>query len=360
MKVPESKLDLVLKVAIVLAMLGALAGCGKGGAPITFTVPPPTPPTISTVTNPAIVAKNAYVCDPMNNTVDVYAANINGVAALKSSFSIASGGSLAGVALDAAGNLYLSETLGTKNQIEVFAPGSSVASRTIVVNGAQILGGYGMGGPFTVDAPGNVYVAVTNPTTTPAVQSILVYGPTANGAATPLRTITGPLTQIENPTQLALDSSGDLYVAMQKTDIDGPPTLVMYPAGASGNIAPTLVTTTQYAVDAVALDGLDNIYITSGGTVTSPYPNAIYEFAAGSKAGAAPIRTITGSNVLLNYADFLQVDAAGNIFVSGFWGSQSFASGEPIYVYAATASGNVAPASTLETYRSAESSFYLK
>jgi hypothetical protein len=147
---------------------------------------------------------------------------------------------------------------------------------------------------------------------------------------------------------------------MQKTDIDEPPTLVMYPAGASGNIAPTLVTSTQYAVDAVALDGQDNIYITSGGTVTSSDPNAIYEFAAGSKAGASPIRTITGSNVLFNHGDYLQVDAAGNIFLAGFWGLQSFASGEPIYVYAATAAGNVAPASTLETYRSAESCFYLK
>ena len=144
---------------------------------------------------------------------------------------------------------------------------------------------------------------------------------------------------------------------MAKNDSDGPSTLVMYPAGTSGNFAPTLITSPQYTPNAVALDANGNIYFLNGGTPTGPFPTAIYELAAGATSGAAPIRSITGGPWGYPY---LQVDPGGNIFVSGDYGADSFTSGEDIYVFGATASGKVAPESTLQTYRSAEACFYLK
>ena len=307
------------------------------------------------------MAKNAYVCDPLNETIDVYAANINGLAALAGSYPVSSASqAVAGVALDGAGNIYVAQNEGPSNSVvAVYAPGSSTPSRTIIMpSGSTIIGGYAFGGPMTVDSAGDVYIATSSGATT-TNDSIYVFGPTATGAATPVRTIYGSLTQIQNPTQFALDAAGDLYAVMANSDIL-PPILVMYPAGSSGNLAPTLITSSQYTPDAVALDAAGNIYITSGGTATQVLATGIYEFAAGSTAGAAPIRSIIGTNVQLNYGNFLQVDTAGNIFVSGYFGISSYESGESIFVYGATAAGNVAPASTLITYRSAEACFVLK
>ena len=188
---------------------------------------------------------------------------------------------------------------------------------------------------MTVDTAGNIYIATNGDATN--APAIFVFGPTANGAATPIRTISGSLTQIISPYQFALDAAGDLYAVMANDAFAGvPPILVMYPAGSSGNVAPTMITSSQYAPGGVALDSAGNIYITSGsGTTASPY--GIYEFAAGSKAGAAPTRSITGTNVQ-GADEYLQVDTAGNIFVSGFFGSESYLYGESIFVYGATAS----------------------
>ena len=358
---PSLVFSAISKAAIGCAVLLVLSwtGCGGGGGGSTVSTSPSTP-VVSTVTNPAIVAKNAYVCDPSNEAIDVYAADINGLAALTGSYPVnPSSQAVAGVALDGAGNIYVAENAGPSGSlIVVYAPGSSTPSRTITMpSGWTIIGGYGFGGPMTVDSAGDVYIATSGGSTTN--ESIYVFGPTANGAATPIRTIFGSLTQIQNPTQFALDAAGDLYAVMANSDIL-PPILVMYPAGSSGNVAPTLITSSQYTPDAVALDAAGNIYITSGGTATQTQATGIYEFAAGSKAGAAPTRSITGSSVQLNEGNYLQIDTAGNIFVAGFFGIESYASGESIYVYRATASGNVAPASTLITYRSAEACFVLK
>jgi len=349
----------VIGCAVLLGL--SLTGCGGGGGG--STVPSsPSAPVVSTVTNPAVVAKNAYVCDPLNETIDVYAADINGLAALTGSYPVGPASqTVVGVAVDGAGNIYVAENEGLSNSlVVVYAPGSYTPSRTITMpTGSTIIGGYGAdGGPVTVDTAGNIYIATSNGATT-TNDSIYVFGPTANGAATPIRTIFGSLTQLQNPTQFALDAAGDLYAVMANSDIL-PPILVMYPAGSSGNVAPTLITSSQYTPDAVALDTAGNIYITSGGTATSVIATAIYEFPAGSTAGAAPIRTITGANVLLDRGTFLQVDAAGNIFVAGFFGISSYQSGESIFVYGAKASGDVAPGSTLITYQSAESCFALK
>jgi hypothetical protein len=287
----------------------------------------PAAPTI----NSAVTAKNIYSIDLSSQTVDVYAANLNGTGSPSSSFAA----SALAVTGDSAGNIYLGIYSSTLAAVQVYAPGSAVATRSITVatattNAPQIT-------TLAVDSIGNLYVAISN--------SIYVYGATATGSATPIRTIAGPLTSLTSSvTQMAFDSADNLFVAIgggyKGSEI------LEFLDGASGNVAPKLITSADYFPSGVALDAADNIYIVQGSAPSSyngTYTPAIYMFPKGSVAGATPSRTISGSNIgIAVYTTEIFVDSGGNIFVGAVLNGQT-----DFLVYSATANGNAAPASQL-------------
>jgi hypothetical protein len=89
----------------------------------------------------------------------------------------------------------------------------------------------------------------------------------------------------------------------------------------------------------VAVDASFNVYVFDAKTDT------ISEFAAGATGNVAPIRTISGSNTGLSDGDGFGSGLAvsktsGDIFVSN-------PASNAILVFAATASGNVAPIQTI-------------
>jgi len=104
-----------------------------------------------------------------------------------------------GLALDAAGNVYLSALTGSPAQasVRVFASGASgnIAPVRVIsgaATGLQFIEG------LAVDAQGNVYVADCN------AKAILVFGPTAVGNAPPIRTISGATTRLTCPLKLSI------------------------------------------------------------------------------------------------------------------------------------------------------------
>ncbi len=159
-------------------------------------------------------------------------------------------------------------------------------------------------------------------------RAIGVFKPGVNGCVKPKRTIS-------DQGGLAIDSNNLLYVANGATA-----TIDIFPSG-SGTMEAQIggSNTGLVAPGTVAVDASRNVYVFDSKTVT------ISEFAAGATGNVAPMRTISGSNTGLSDGQGFNFGLAlsqtsGDIFVSNP-GSNS------ILVFAANATGNVAPIQTI-------------
>jgi sugar lactone lactonase YvrE len=167
------------------------------------------------------------------------------------------------------------------------------------------------------DSAGNIYVADTGNDT------ITVYAAGASGAPNPIATIAGSNTGLSAPSGLALDSSGNIYVANCGTCEATSDSITVYPAGSNGNVTPTAVisgTNTGLNIPGgIALDANRNIYVTNGSYNGGYYvagPGTITEYSAGSTGNVAPIATLSGSNTELFTPSGIFIDPSGNIWVT--------------------------------------------
>jgi hypothetical protein len=180
------------------------------------------------------------------------------------------------------------------------------------------------------DSKGQLFVSASLPE---GGRAIDVFAPGANnsgsgGKAKPKRTIS-------DEGGLAIDSNNLLYVANSTTA-----TIDIFPSG-SGTMEAQIggSKTGLVAPRTVAVDASLNVYVFDANTST------ISEFAAGATGNVAPIRTISGSNTGLGGGNGFSFGLAvskmsGDIFVSN-------PASNAILVFAATASGNVAPIQTI-------------
>jgi sugar lactone lactonase YvrE len=132
------------------------------------------------------------------------------------------------VGLDSLGYIYVSNGSSTYSggSIAVFSPNSNGN----IAPAREVKGtGTGLDGPagIALDAAGNLYVANR------LSQSVTVYAAGSNGDVGPTRAIAGTMTGLARPTGIAVDSNGYIYVANQ-----GTPSITVYTAGASGNAVP--------------------------------------------------------------------------------------------------------------------------
>jgi hypothetical protein len=188
---------------------------------------------------------------------------------------------------------------------------------------------------IAVDAKHDVYVLNQQPT-----WSVAVYGKDARGDAPPLRTISGSKTELSWSQDVAVDAARNIYVA-NGDDGPGPASVTVYAAGASGNVAPIrMITGTKTGLAnpfGVAVDAKGYVYVSNfsrtGGSVVT--------FRPGANGNAAPVRTIVGSNTGLWAAAGIAIDAQGYVYVAGLGGPSSVCG--IVEVFAPGASGNVAP-----------------
>ena len=160
---------------------------------------------------------------------------------------------------------------------------------------------------------GNIYVSNMGPTPGPA---IFVFPKTANGATSPTRTISGPASQLTAPAGIAVDNSGNIYVA----DPNGGPTnsgqVDIY---APGSNVPQRTLGGQLSglsqPDAVAVDSQGDVFVANdaGGSVSGT--GSLREFAPGAGYNTAPI-FVYGSNGVLNGPTAVTLDDVGNILVA--------------------------------------------
>ena len=139
---------------------------------------------------------------------------------------------------------------------------------------------------MAVDGAGNIYVATA---TNQLNGAIFVYQAGSYGNIAPVRTITGSDTGIDNPLGLAVDGSGNIYVANNANS-----TVTIYSSTANGNVAPTggFFSTQIKDSAGVALDKLGNIYLVNQ---TGGSGGGYLVFPPGSSIVGNPTYSVSGT-----------------------------------------------------------------
>ncbi len=234
-----------------------------------------------------------------------------------------------GVAFDAAGNLYISDTY---NNYRIRKVSGGIIT-TIAGNGNFFYQGdggpaasTGLGNPagVTVDASGNVYIADYSNNRVRKVASGIITTLAGTGV-TGFSGDSGPAVnaQFNGPRALAFDSSGNLYVA----DANNARIRMISPSGTITTVAGNgccyggdggAATSAQLNYPSgVAVDAAGNMYIAdsnnnrirkvSGGIITTFAGNGTYGYSGdGGPATSAELRTPNG----------VFVDSAGNVYIA--------------------------------------------
>lgn len=241
-------------------------------------------------------AGNLYVTNGGARSVTVYAAGHFGHndAPIQRIRGLATGlYGPSGIAVDQSGNVYVADQgsqRGHADSLNVFAPGATGNVKPIrEIHGLK--SGIALPTGVAIDGSGNLYVA--NVSTSGGTGSITVYAPNANGDALPIRTITGPNTLLATrPAAIALDAGGNLYSA---NPIINAESVTIYAPGANGNVAPTQIIEGEKTglrnPASVAVDAAGDVFVGD-----SSYDGLIYEFAAGLYGDNYPTQTIDGFN----------------------------------------------------------------
>ena len=143
-----------------------------------------------------------------------------------------------GLAFDSGSNLYVLNNYGgpdNKGSITVYPPDANgnVAPKAIVANDpkskqTQFQSPAGM----ALDPAGNIYV------TNNSSDTVTIYAAGKFGSVAPMKIISGSHTGLNQPHGIGIDSDGKIYVSNDGSDNKGVDTVTVYAAGSSGDAKP--------------------------------------------------------------------------------------------------------------------------
>ncbi len=299
---------------------------------------------------------NMYVTNSdSSNSIGVFKAGADGDVApsytIESPTQVSSPSS---VAIGPDGKIYVANGGGQEvppegsNAITVYPPGSyaNVAEiATISAADSDDKTSISFPEAIAVDAHGKIYLADSGGENMTA--RIAVFAANSDGNVAPIATIAGDKTGLADPSGLALDSAGDLYVLNDTGGDDKNGSITVYPPGANGNVAPKATiadasrqNTQLNTPKGLALDSAGNIYVTNASG-----KDTVTIYAAGKFGNVAPVKIISGADTGLNLPHGIGVDSDGTIYVSNDGSDNKGV--DTVTVYAAGSSGNAKPIATI-------------
>jgi sugar lactone lactonase YvrE len=277
-------------------------------------------------------AGSLYVADTINTIRKISTAavvtTLAGVAAQTGSIDGAGGiarfNSLHGITTDSAGNAYVAD--GANQTIRKITRGAVVSTFA----GVAASGGFpGSNSVFNLpngvasDSAGNLYVADTNNAAirkiTPAGVVSTLAG--ANNGTSGSADGTGAAAQFKNPTAIAADSTGTVYVAdtgnltIRKITAAGVVTTLAGTAGSAGSADGNI---SQFgSPSGLAIDTAGNVYVADAGnqTIRRITPAGIVSTVAGA-TGQTGSADGAGSVARFNNPSGLAIDSSGNIYIA--------------------------------------------
>ncbi len=231
-----------------------------------------------------------------------------------------------GIGLDSTSNIYVVNVssvvvypaLGSSSGLLNEAPGTTISTTmTTALSYPQGIALDSSGIIYVADCP-RCYSGHGSP-------GVNVYPAGSNANISPTATISGGATGLDSPEGIALDSSGNIYVADSGDGAcDGFASVYVYPAlgGSTGllNESPTAtingLKTSLCDPIGITLDSSRNIYVADAGSVANGFAPSVYIYAAGSTGNTPPIATISGSNTALIGPSGIAGDFSGNIYVA--------------------------------------------
>ena len=233
-----------------------------------------------------------------------------------------------GITMDVAGNFYVADY--NNNSIRKITPSGAVS--TFVGSGIQgATDGSGTSASFNqpsgvaIDATGNIYVADRSNHLIRKINAAGVVTTFAGSGIYGATDGTGSLASFNNPTGLAVDAVGNVFVA----DSNNNKIRKITPAGVVSTFAGSGVysaidgtgTAATFAYpSSVAVDGADNVYVTDRDNhkIRKITPTGVVTTLAGSGVQGATNGTGTAASFKYPYGVIL--DAIGNLYVADAYG----------------------------------------
>jgi len=241
-----------------------------------------------------------------------------------------------------------------------FASGASGnADPATIISGSNT--GFETPDQLVLDSTGKIYVANFVGAAAPGVigdGSVTIYAADSNGNMAPVAVIAGADTGLKNPSGVALDASGNIYVANSGGGSTETGSVTVYPAGSNGDVSPSATIAGTIAdhddglavPSAIAVGPDGKIYVANSDGGPSGV-GSITVYAAGANGDVSPIAAITGdvlgdNNAGLSGPQSIAVDSSGTIYVA----NESVIGGGTkgsVTIYPAGSNGNVTPSATI-------------
>ncbi|MGG1943808.1 NHL repeat-containing protein [Trinickia sp. NRRL B-1857] len=303
--------------SVTVEQVSTLAGTGTWGAANGQAA-------VATFNDPCGVfvdaAGNAYVADTGNHLIRKIDAsgNVTTLAAT-THFDFPNG-----LTVDASGNVYIADS--GDNLIRKMDPNGNVttlagSSTGGAANGRGTAASFNFPTGLAVDASGNVFVADMGNNLIrkidPSGNVTTLAGSGAQGSANGL----GTTASFKSPRGLALDASGNLYVAdsgnnvIRKIDASGNVT-TFAGSGAKGSVNAQGTAASFSAPSGVSLDTSGNVYVADSGNNLIRKIDAAGNVTTLAGSGAQGMTNGQGASASFYDPEGINVDAAGNVYVA--------------------------------------------